>query len=88
MRKELESLGFYVLRSAGSHGIDLAAIKDGKVFLVECKAAFSHGAMAFLKQLSEKLGVKIFIALKKKEGIVFIDVCGGGVFSLGDLPIE
>ena len=37
-RKELESKGFFVVRSAGSKGpADLVAIREGKVLLVQCK---------------------------------------------------
>ena len=35
----LESLGLLVVRSAGSHGpVDLVALGESKVFLLQCKA--------------------------------------------------
>ena len=35
----LESLGMFVVRSAGSHGpVDLVALGESRVFLLQCKA--------------------------------------------------
>jgi Holliday junction resolvase len=39
VKKMLESLGLFVVRSAGSHGpVDLVALSTSKVFLLQCKA--------------------------------------------------
>ena len=39
MKRVLESLGMFVVRSAGSHGpVDLVALGESKVFLLQCKA--------------------------------------------------
>jgi len=38
IKQLFESAGYYVMRSAGSHGIfDLIAIKNGKAFGIQCK---------------------------------------------------
>lgn len=38
VKQRLEAAGFYVVRSAGSHGVaDLVGIKDGQVYLVQVK---------------------------------------------------
>lgn len=38
VKKYIEHLGAYVIRSAGSHGVfDLIAVKNGSVFGIQCK---------------------------------------------------
>jgi len=38
VKKYLEKHGWYVVRSAGSHGaVDLVAIRNGTVLLIQCK---------------------------------------------------
>ena len=70
-RVVLESVGYYVIRSAGSKGAaDLVALKPGEVLLVQCKL---DGKMppaereAFAK-LADRLGVVSLIASWHKEG--------------------
>lgn len=58
VRKELQSLGFVVLRTAGSHGpIDLIAVKPGEApVLIQCKRCQTPAEAARLKKhLKESL---------------------------------
>ena len=50
LKTALEEKDYYVMRSAGSHGAaDLIAIKEGRVYLIQCKRDFRD-----LKEEEEK----------------------------------
>jgi Holliday junction resolvase len=82
VRSVLESYGWVTVRAARSKPVDLVALKDGRILLIECKynARISSKRMDYLKKLAEKAGAKPLLAVKKKyeRSITFIDVDAGG----------
>lgn len=68
MKKLFEDLGWLVIRSAGSHIIDLIAVRDGKVFLVECKVnRITKRDEERLRALSEKFKIPAIMIIKKSH---------------------
>jgi len=82
VRNILESFGWVTVRAARSKPIDLIALKDGRILLIECKynARISSERIGYLKSLAGKAGARPIIAVKKKyeRSITFIDVDTGG----------
>lgn len=59
--------GFYVIRSAGSHGIyDLIAIRNGKVFGIQCKTngRLLRKELTEIVKTAEKHGIIPFLAFR------------------------
>ena len=75
----LEREGFAVVRSAGSHGVDLIAGRRGEIYAFECKSTSKESLYiprdSILKLLlfSETFGARPYIAVKIKRDILFID---------------
>lgn len=60
VKKYLESQGFKVIRSAGSHGVwDLVGIKDGRIVLIQVKS-----------KSSAREGLKQLLDFKEKKWII------------------
>lgn len=85
-----ESAGYYVIRSAGSHGtFDLIAIKDGVVFGVQCKY---NNHLNKREELAMKLAFKqygiipIYAFRKPREPLVLKDVINNKLINVEDLP--
>ena len=70
LKKLFENKGFAVIRSAGSHGVDLVVGKKGKIYAFECKATsnkkfyISNDDVDKLINFSETFGALPYIALK------------------------
>jgi Holliday junction resolvase len=79
LKKMFESKGFAVVRSAGSHGIDLIVGKKGKIYAFECKTTskekfyISKEDVDKLINFSETFGAHPYIALKMNGKILFIN---------------
>jgi Holliday junction resolvase len=75
--KTLEAMGFFVIRSAGSHGLfDLVALKPGIVWLVQCKVNredLSKAEREALKRLAESLEARAVLAYRRARKIVWED---------------
>jgi Holliday junction resolvase len=77
-RRHLESKGFVVFRSAGSHSVaDLIALRAGEVWLVQCK---SDGYMSPLErrnfvEVAAELGVVAIVASRKGRKLTLREVC-------------
>jgi Holliday junction resolvase len=75
--KTLEAMGFFVIRSAGSHGsFDLVALKPRTVWLVQCKVNredLSKTERKALKRLAESLEARAVLAYRKGKKIVWED---------------
>ncbi|HIQ39131.1 MAG TPA: hypothetical protein EYH53_03895 [Methanothermococcus okinawensis] len=75
----LENEGFAVIRSAGSHGVDLIAGKRGDIYAFECKSTskesfyISRENILKLVVFSETFGAKPYLAVKIKGEILFIN---------------
>lgn len=67
--KTLRALGWLTIRSAGSHGIDIVAIKDGMVILIECKSEATEADRRRLDALGEKLGLPVLLVTKAEGPI-------------------
>jgi len=73
-RKAMEELikkGYFVIRSAGSHGIfDLIAIKHRDVRGVQCKLSgrISNDELAKMKEAGERYGILPMLAWKDEVG--------------------
>ena len=74
VKKYLEEMGYYVMRSAGSKGLaDLIALKKGKTLLIQCKISGDISPKEFnaFTDLGRKLGVSTTLAKKVKGKVVF-----------------
>ena len=72
IRNKLRAKGYYVIRAAGSKPIDLVAIRNGEVILVECKKNKKNVTQTvkdYLTYLGKTLNVKTIIAYKDKGRI-------------------
>lgn len=82
VRSILESYGWVTIRAARSKPVDLVALKDGRILLIECKynARASSERIGYLKRLSGRASARPIIAVKKKyeKNVRFIDVDSGG----------
>jgi Holliday junction resolvase len=82
VRNLLESCGWVTVRAARSKPVDLIALKDGRILLIECKynTRISSERIDYLKSLAGKAGARPILAVKKKyeRSITFIDVDTGG----------
>ncbi len=79
LKKLFEKKGFAVIRSAGSHGVDILAGKKGKIYAFECKSTsnknfyISNEDVNKLINFSELFGAIPYIALKISNEILFIN---------------
>ncbi|MBW9220129.1 hypothetical protein KKP89_01715 [Methanothermococcus sp. SCGC AD-155-N22] len=79
LKRILEREGFAVVRSAGSHGVDLIAGRKGEIYAFECKSTskenfyISKENILKLLNFSETFGARPYIAIKIKRDILFID---------------
>ena len=79
LKRMLEREGFAVVRSAGSHGVDLIAGRRGEIYAFECKSTskeriyISRESILKLLLFSETFGARPYLALKIKGDILFID---------------
>jgi Holliday junction resolvase len=82
VRNILESCGWVTVRAARSKPVDLVALRDGRILLIECKynTRISKERIGYLKSLAGKAGARPILAVKKKyeRSIKFIDVNSGG----------
>jgi len=82
VQKALEDKGYFVVRSAGSKGpVDLVAIDDGQVYLIQCKRQGHMPPQEWnnLFLISSKLRAMPLLAhmpAGKKRGIEFIQITG------------
>lgn len=79
LKKMFENKGFAVIRSAGSHGVDLVVGKRGIIYAFECKITskekfyISKDDVNKLIDFSETFGACPYIALKMNGEILFIN---------------
>ena len=85
----LEARGWIVVRAARSKPVDLVAMKDGRILLIECKydSSISKDGRRLLLELAERAGAKPILAKKRRyeRGLRLIDLRGGGELSLEEL---
>jgi Holliday junction resolvase len=87
VRRTLQSLGFVVLRCAGSRPVDLIAFREGTIFLVECKTGVNprlpeQQAKRILR-LAEKISATFLLTiLKKHRGIRWFNVSAQGIHEI------
>ncbi len=80
--------GFLVIRAAQSKPIDLVCIRNGKTFLVECKAGRSYVSgerKKELLELSEQAGAPIILAKRRKRIVELTNLSDGRALDPGDL---
>jgi Holliday junction resolvase len=81
VKAHLESCGWFVVRSAGSHGpVDLVALwHDFTPALIQCKTngKVSPNDRAALRQLELKTGAIPIIASRPKRGMMKFSTLGG-----------
>lgn len=79
LKKKLENHGFAVIRSAGSHGVDLIAGKKGNTIVLECKSTskdkyyIPNEDVEKLVEFSDIFGGTPYIALKIKGKCLFLN---------------
>jgi len=82
VRNLLESCSWVTVRAAKSKPVDLVALKDGRILLIECKynTRISKERIGYLRKLAGKAGARPILAVKKKyeRSIIFIGVNSGG----------
>lgn len=68
VKKDAESIGYFVIRSAGSHTlVDLVMIKKGEIVFVQCKTgkgAMTKKEQKEFKDFAEKYGAGTLYARK------------------------
>ena len=71
VRERLKGLGYMVFRCAGSRPVDLIAIKDGGILLVECKAGLnpflSSKQSNNIIDISKRVKATPILAVRKKH---------------------
>jgi len=89
IKEMLESYGWVTVRAARSKPVDLIALRDGKILLIECKynTRISSERIDHLKKLAEEAGAKPILAIKKKyeRSIKFIDIDNGGEVKIEEI---
>jgi len=72
VKRKLLELGYVVFRCAASKPIDLIAVKDGSVVLVECKAFENPPKSSWSKllELAQRCGAKALKVYKKRGKVV------------------
>ncbi|AEF95894.1 Holliday junction resolvase Hjc [Methanotorris igneus] len=79
LKRALEKKGFAVVRSAGSHGVDIIAGKNGNIYIFECKSTSKEKFYVKKEDIdklisfSETFGGKPYLALKIKGKWLFIN---------------
>jgi len=85
----LEARGWIVVRAARSKPVDLVAMKDGRILLIECKydSSISKDRKRLLLELAGRAGARPILAKKRRyeRGLRLIDLRGGGELSLEEL---
>jgi Holliday junction resolvase len=74
VQRDLESRGWWTIRSAGSKGpADIVAIKGGKVLLVQCKANAERYKREglLLAALARSIGAHALIARRVRRKLVY-----------------
>ncbi len=72
--------GFLVIRAAQSKPIDLVCMREGKSFLIECKAGRSFLGQERKKELlglSEQAGAPVILARRRKRHIELKNLADG-----------
>ncbi len=80
--------GFLVIRSAQSKPIDLVCMRDGKSYLIECKAGRSFLDKDRKKELlglSEQAGAPIILARRRRRQIELTNLADGRSLDPKDL---
>jgi Holliday junction resolvase len=84
-----ESRGWVTVRAARSKPIDLIALKDGRILLIECKynVGMSQRRRELLMDLARRAGARPILATKKRhrKGVKLIDVASGGELSIEEI---
>jgi Holliday junction resolvase len=81
VKEVLTREGYFVVRAAGSKPVDLVAVKDGKVFFVECKTKnyVSPEDREKLRRIAKKTKLDILIATHENGRVVLKRAFDGGV---------
>jgi len=71
VRERLKGLGYTMFRCAGSRPVDLIAIKESKMLLVECKTSLnpflSPNQLNHILEISKKVKATPILAVRKKH---------------------
>ena len=71
VRDRLRAEGYTVFRCAGSRPVDLVAIREGKILLVECKAekhpSLTPKQLKHILEISEKVHGSVVLAVRRKH---------------------
>ena len=80
VKKILRREGYFVVRAASSKPVDLVAIKDGKVFFVECKVNnyVPPEDREKLRKITEETKLDVFIATHEGGRVVLKRAFDGG----------
>ena len=85
----LETRGWIVVRAARSKPVDLVAMKNGRILLIECKydAQLTKDRRKLLMELAERAGAKPILAKKRRyeRGLRLIDLRDRRELSLEEL---
>jgi len=80
IRNLFQKQGFVVIRAAQSKPIDLVCIKDGKPFLIECKAGRSYMGKERREEilaLSRQAGAPVILAKRRKRRVELLNLADG-----------
>ena len=87
-KERLKSLSYVVFRCAGSRPVDLVAIKDGRILLVECKAGLkpylSPSQSNHILGISKTINaISILVVRKRYKGIRCFKISEQGMKETG-----
>ena len=91
VRDRLRARGFVVFRCAGSRPVDLVAVKDGRILLVECKAglhpSLPPSQLEKLLEISGRVGGSVVLAVRRRyRGIRWFEATAEGLRELKTFP--
>ena len=71
VRKKLQALGYTVFRCAGSRPVDLVAVKQGQILILECKVgkhpSLPSKQMKGLLKISNEVNGFLMLALRRRH---------------------
>jgi len=91
VRDRLRAEGFVVFRCAGSRPVDLIAIKEGRILLVECKTGLRPqvppSQLSHSLEISKRVGGTLVLAVRRRhQKIRWFRVTETGISELKMFP--
>ena len=91
VRKKLQALGYTVFRCAGSRPVDLVAVKQSQILILECKVgkhpSLPSKQLKRLLKISREVNGFLMLALRRRhQKIRWFRITEGGLKELEEFP--